>query len=228
MLGLKERTTRSAFVVWMPLLFALVAAQPPLYALLHRGLLRRSGCAVDTCGALGLVVSLYIKPILVVAIIALFVWPAVRRSRDAGMPASIGLLVPILLLIDVPLFLFAGAPWSLGFTLGRIGPAPMPVGTLAALVATILLAIPASRPPRDWRIVPKDWPERIASGAAVVTVVGIVAGFILTFAVIEWPMFSLRILAPVVVIKNIAYFVFLIATVVVLIRRIAGKPALAG
>lgn len=227
MLGLKGRTTRPAFVVWMPILFALIVVQPFFYALLHRGLLQSSGCARDTCGALGLVQSLYLKPILVFVCLALFVWPTVRRSRDAGMPAWIGLVVPMLLSIDAALFLFAGAPWTLSFTLGQSGRLPLPVGTLTALIASIALAIPASQPPRDWQRVPKDWFERIAVGAVIATLMARVAKLLLLYLVANYGTF---LFAPYVWsarIEGIAFLIFVTAAAVVLVRRLLRKPTLA-
>ncbi len=227
MLGLKGRTTRPAFVVWMPILFALVVAQPFFYALLHRGLLQSSGCARDTCGALSLVQSLYLKPIMVFVCLALFVWPTVRRSRDAGMPGWIGLVVPMLLSIDAALFLFAGAPWTLSFTLGQSGRLPPPIGTLAALIATIALAIPVSQPPRDWQRVPKDWFERIAVGAVIATLAARAAKLLLLYILAQYSSFPSAVYMWAARIQGITFLIFLIAAVVVLVRRLLGKPALA-
>lgn len=113
------------------------------YAVLH------SGCAIDSCGAVSLMLSFFGKP----AIYLLFVFSmlniTVRRLRDAGIPPALMIVLPIMLLADLGFALSVGAPWSAGFAAGELAPT-IPKFMLAAGVCVIFLCIVPEGRPEDW------------------------------------------------------------------------------
>lgn len=102
--------------------------------------LKGSNCASigGACGALALVIGLYVKPVIFIVFLGSMVAISVRRVRDLGLPAYLGLLVPALLVVDWQFATIVGAPWSVGFVLG--GLFSLPYHFLSALLCIAFLS----------------------------------------------------------------------------------------
>lgn len=79
-----------------------------------------SNCANvgGACGALGVVVSLFAKPVIYFLFVLSFINITVRRLRDLRLPAVLAIILPVLMLGDTMFGITMGAPWGLGFALG--------------------------------------------------------------------------------------------------------------
>ena len=231
MLGLDGRSARTTFFLWSLVPIALIVIFPALYMGLHRSVLRASSCGTDSCGAVGLIFAMMFKPIALLAIVALFIWPVMRRARDAGLPAWLGLAVPLLVAIDFPIFMMAGGPWSLAFTMGRTGGHLLPIGSIAALVFLILLMLPASRPARDWQSQPTDRFEKIAGWSLSVVGLSKAAALSSLWLLSLLPVSMMKVillpLGIVAIVELLAELVFLGVTAFLLIRQAIRKPAIA-
>ena len=90
----------------------------------------------------------------ILAIFALFlVRPIWRRARTLGMPRSLGLAVPVLLLLDWKFLTTLGGYWHVSFS-GGILNSGVPFFTVLAAVIVVFLAVaPSPVDPRDtpWR-----------------------------------------------------------------------------
>lgn len=89
-----------------------------LFPLLLMGLPKVVQCGGGVCGALGVVISMAVKPLVFVAFVFSMIGICLRRMRDAGLPAAFGLLVPILLSADSNFGIYAATPWGFGFSSG--------------------------------------------------------------------------------------------------------------
>lgn len=97
------------------------------------------------CGAVALMTSAAVKPLVSIVFVFSFVGIALRRARDAGLPAWIGLFIPLLLVADAGFLIFFGAHWSFAFSAGVLrGAAPLYVA-----VALICIAALSLLPSRD-------------------------------------------------------------------------------
>jgi uncharacterized membrane protein YhaH (DUF805 family) len=96
------------------------------------------------CGAVGLVTAVALKPLAFVLLVSSFVGISLRRVRDAGMPAWIGLIIPLLLAADYQFLIFSAAPWSFAFSAGVLM-TPVPQFAIFALVCIAVLCIFPSR-----------------------------------------------------------------------------------
>jgi uncharacterized membrane protein YhaH (DUF805 family) len=115
------------------------------YPYILLGILRASSCAGTggACGALALVVSLFARPLIFLVFLLLIAPVSVRRARDAGMPALLGLLIPLLFLGDWQFAITVASPWTVGFVLGAMGGWPVYFGAALACVA-FLCCIPSA------------------------------------------------------------------------------------
>lgn len=135
------RTDFAIAVAWrLGLFIAATVAFPFALAVI----LKASNCrgVGGACGALALVIGVYVKPIIVIAFVASLFGVAIRRMRDLGVPGLVGLFVPLLLLFDWQFLTIVGAPWSVGFVLG--GPGGPPYFFLSALACMTVLCCLAS------------------------------------------------------------------------------------
>ncbi|WP_271894212.1 hypothetical protein [Candidatus Phyllobacterium onerii] len=98
-----------------------------------------------TCGAVGLVGAMAFKPLVAYLFVLSFLGISLRRSRDAGLPAWIGLAIPLLLAADLNNLIVIGAPWSLAFSQG-IGTS-WPRFAVQALACIFILCLLPSREP---------------------------------------------------------------------------------
>lgn len=97
------------------------------------------------CGALGLVGAMAFKPLVAYLFVFSFLGISLRRSRDAGLPAWIGLAAIPLLPADVNNLMVIGAPWSLAFSQG-IGTS-WPRFAVQALACVLILCLLPFREP---------------------------------------------------------------------------------
>ncbi|WP_088347558.1 MULTISPECIES: DUF805 domain-containing protein [Rhodomicrobium] len=95
------------------------------------------------CGALGLVASVAFKPLAFALLVFSFIGISVRRARDAGLPGWAGLFVPLLLAADQGFLVLTGAPWSLAFISGAMGPQVPRFLLLGLACIAFLCALPA-------------------------------------------------------------------------------------
>jgi uncharacterized membrane protein YhaH (DUF805 family) len=111
---------RGKFLRAAALRIGLFIASVVAFPFLLLGIARLSGCAGvgGACGALGLVVSMAIKPLAFILLVFSLIGISVRRTRDAGMPGALGLLIPLLFTANYTLFVYAGAPWTFAFSSG--------------------------------------------------------------------------------------------------------------
>ncbi|MEZ5907320.1 MAG: DUF805 domain-containing protein [Hyphomicrobiaceae bacterium] len=92
------------------------------------------------CGALALVVAIYLKPIIYLVFVYSWLGITVRRLRDAGLPvALVGVLV-VLFWADAAFAVVFGSPWTVGFVLGILKLA-LPKYLIAALICIVFLCL---------------------------------------------------------------------------------------
>jgi uncharacterized membrane protein YhaH (DUF805 family) len=83
-----------------------------LFPFVIKAIVTASHCALDTCGAVGLLVPTVIRPILFIATTAMVLSACVRSARDAGLNPWLGTFPPLMLAGDQGFLQFAGAGWA--------------------------------------------------------------------------------------------------------------------
>ncbi len=136
------------------------------YPFIHSTILRATGCGMDSCGAVGLVAAMAIKPTAVTLVLLSLPAPLMGRCRDAGLPAWLGLFPLIFLAPAVTTLVVAGAPWTMSFSLGLIGPRPVPWNLLFAVWLFVVLGALPTRPRRDRKARPLT-PLELATAIAL-------------------------------------------------------------
>lgn len=92
------------------------------------------------CGALALVLSLYVKPFVYLIFLATLLPWTIRRWRDAGLPRLLRIPLVAMLVMGKGFWLVASAPWSVGFVVGAGGGvAPVVPAGFACLLALACL-----------------------------------------------------------------------------------------
>ena len=121
---------------------ALFVASVVVCPLILSGILVVSGCqrVGGACGAMGLIVATAYKPLATALLIFSFVGISLRRVRDVGGPAWMGLFIPLLFAADQTMLTVVGAPWTLGFTMGVLF-GRVPVYALLALWCIAILCV---------------------------------------------------------------------------------------
>jgi uncharacterized membrane protein YhaH (DUF805 family) len=114
---------------------------------------KNSGCKIDTCGALSLFVSFLAKPSIYFLFVLSLIGITMRRLRDAGIPLWLVVVIPLLLLADLGFAMAFGAPWSVAFVMGILGPI-LPKFMLTAFACMIFLCL---IPPTDGDTGPRRW-----------------------------------------------------------------------
>jgi uncharacterized membrane protein YhaH (DUF805 family) len=113
-----------------------------LFPFVTKAIVTASHCALDTCGAVGLLVPTVIRPILFIAAIAMVLSACVRRARDAGLNPWLGAFPPLMLAGDQGFLQYAGAGWAYSFSSGILSLHP-PVYALFAAAVIALLGFPS-------------------------------------------------------------------------------------
>lgn len=139
------RLDGSEFAIGLGLRIGLFVAFTLAYPYLLGSLLSASACrgVGGACGALALVVSMYVKPTAYVALVVSLIPITVRRLRDAALPVWLTAAVTLLILSDTGFATAFGAPWLVNFVNGGLMFAPL--GLSIALMALIALAAFPSR-----------------------------------------------------------------------------------
>ena len=96
------RLKRRAYLAHAAIRVALFAATVVGFPYILFAVGKLTGCASvgGACGAVALVASTALKPIFFVAFVFSLIGICMRRTRDAGLPAALGLIVPGLVLAD--------------------------------------------------------------------------------------------------------------------------------
>ena len=141
--GRTDAATFAAAAGWVNALFVGVTIAFPF---LLYGLLSISGCRSTggACGALGLVLAIWIKPMIYLAYVLSFLGLAARRLRDASLPAALAFGLFVLMLSDLQWGIVMGAPWSVGFATGYGGGLPLSLMAGLACVGALSLLPPLS------------------------------------------------------------------------------------
>jgi hypothetical protein len=108
-----------------------------LFPFVTKAIMTASHCALDTCGAVGLIVSTVIRPILFIAAIAMVLSPCVRRARVDGLNLWLAAFPPLMLAGDQGFLQYAGAGWAYPFSTGILS-LHLPV---YAFFATAVIAV---------------------------------------------------------------------------------------
>jgi uncharacterized membrane protein YhaH (DUF805 family) len=105
-----------------------------------------SGCKGigGACGAVGLIAGTAFKPLAFILFVFSFCGISVRRARDAGMPGPVGLFIPLLFTSNYAFLIYAGAPWSVGFSAGVLF-VTFPWASVLALYCILILCVLPSR-----------------------------------------------------------------------------------
>ena len=97
-------------------------------------------------GAVAVVAGVYLKPLIILGFVISLLSPCWARMRSLGFPGIVGLLVPLLFLLDWPFLMIAGAHWGVGFSLGILR-VNLPIFAITALA--MLVAMSMASPPDD-------------------------------------------------------------------------------
>jgi hypothetical protein len=91
-------------------------------------------------GALALVLGLYLKPAIYLALAYSMLQISLRRARTIGISPLIGLCVPLLVLADLSFGITLGSFWAVGFSLGILSVAA-PVSLIAAVITALTFSL---------------------------------------------------------------------------------------
>lgn len=140
------RLTRRPFLIAALIRLGLFAASIFGFPFLLLAILKWSNCEAigGACGAVGLVFSTAFKPLVFFLFIFSFLGISLRRARDAGLPALIGLCIPGLFAADHTYLIYAGAPWSFAFSSGVLFETFPGFALLALVCVAIFSAIPSN------------------------------------------------------------------------------------
>ena len=147
MFSFPGRTDRKRFLIGAVIRIALFVASVFAFPFILYGIALASNCGSvgGACGAVALIASGALKPLFFVAFVYSFIGLSIRRTRDAGLPAAVGLVVPLLIAADYRFGIFMGAHWSFAFSSGVLFFRP-PIFLAIALCAMLVLAV---LPPRE-------------------------------------------------------------------------------
>lgn len=98
-------------------------------------------------GAVAVVAGVYLKPLIILGFAISLLAPCWRRMRSLGLPGVVGLLAPLLFLMDWPYLLIVGAHWGVAFSLG-IWKVNLPLFAMTALAMLVAMSV-ALAPPGD-------------------------------------------------------------------------------
>lgn len=129
--------TRRGFALALAWRLGLLVALTPTFPFITSFIAKVSNCASigGACGAVALVSGLWLKPIIFLVFVASMLRISMRRARDVALPGSLGLIVPLLLLMDWHYGVTLGAHWSVGFSIGRALGTPYYIASALACIA---------------------------------------------------------------------------------------------
>jgi uncharacterized membrane protein YhaH (DUF805 family) len=186
MIKFDGRIDRSRFLRAAVLRLLLFIASVIGFPFLLMGFISASGCAGigGACGALGLVVSMAFKPLAFILLVFSFIGISMRRTRDAGLPGLLGLLIPLLLAANYAFFVYVGAPWSFAFSAGVLSQV-FPRATLLALYCVAILCVMPSRNNRYEIANPFGAIGLVAFGLGLLIAFNTALGLAITFAGVQ-------------------------------------------
>jgi len=138
----KGALNRAAYARRCATVVGLLVGTVLLFPFLLQWLVTASRCGMDTCGALALVASTAIRPILFAATFAMGLSACIRRSRDAGLRPWMGAFPLLMLVADQGFLQYAGSGWAYPFSAGILS-IRAPVYALFGVILMGLLAVPA-------------------------------------------------------------------------------------
>jgi hypothetical protein len=146
---------------------ALFAASIVAFPLLVVAVAWLSGCRSTggACGALAAVMSMALKPLFFILLVASLVGISIRRSRDAGLPAAFGLFIPLLVAADSTFGIFMLSHWGFAVLASGVWSIKAPLFLLFALACMALLGLLPSRPRRQAIDTPLDFLALPLAGA---------------------------------------------------------------
>jgi hypothetical protein len=129
-------------LAWRVGIFLLVTLGFPALTML---IMKATNCRSvgGACGAVALVSGIYLKPVIFLVFVGSVAWITFARMRDLAVSGFVGLVVPVLLLMDWQFGVILGAHWSVGFVLG--GPLGAPYQFLSAFLCMGFLACVATQ-----------------------------------------------------------------------------------
>jgi len=101
-----------------------------------------SHCGADTCGAVGLVASASLRPVLLMIAMAMILSACIRRARDTELRPWLGAFAPLMLVGDQGFLQYAGSGWAYPFSAGILS-AGAPVYALFGAALIGLLGVPS-------------------------------------------------------------------------------------
>ena len=136
------------------------------------------------CGAIALVTSFYLRPVIVLGFLALMIGPLMARMRALGLPGFVGLIAIWLLLLDVRYLMVLGAHWSFAFSIGAIY---MELPAYLILALTLIAAMAVVREPQSegdslWQRHGR-FGKATLGGVVAVAVIGLLPIFFFSLAV---------------------------------------------
>src|SRR5262245_54321876 len=133
--------SRGRFAKGALIRIALLVAITAGFPFILRAIFQATACARvgGACGAVALVASFYLKPLIYLAFVFSFVGITMRRLRDLALPAAMVIILVVLMLGDLMFGITFGAPWSLGFVLG--GSVQWPRYLFASLLCIAFLCL---------------------------------------------------------------------------------------
>ena len=96
-------------------------------------------------GAVAVVAGVYLKPLIILGFLISLLAPCWRRMRSLGLPGMVGLVVPLLFLMDWPYLLIVGAHWGVAFSLG-IWQVNLPLFALTGLAILVAMSVALASP----------------------------------------------------------------------------------
>jgi hypothetical protein len=146
----RSRWSRKGFAISIAISIAAYVALTVVFpfALMAFATATNCGSVGGACGAVGLVFSMMFKPLVYGLLVLSLVPPLMGRLRDIGVSPWLSMFVLLLVVADNAFLLYAGTPWSFGFSAGVLS-IDLPVYLLVALALMVVLAIV---PPREGRV----------------------------------------------------------------------------
>ena len=139
---LEKRISGGRYAFGLGKRFAIFVAVTLGFPFFIYGVIQISGAhsVSGASGALALVLGLYLKPIIYIALACSTLRISLKRAHTIGISPAIGLCIPLLVLADLSFGIAFGSFWAVGFTLGIIGPL-FPASLLAAVITVVTLSL---------------------------------------------------------------------------------------
>jgi hypothetical protein len=202
------RWSRGRFIISIAISIVAFIALTVVFPFALVGFANATNCGSTggACGAVGLLFSVIVKPLVFGLFFLSLIAPLAGRLRDIGVSPWLSLFVLLMVAADNAFLQFSGAPWSFAFSAGVLNIEP-PVYLLAALALMVVLAIV---PPRDGRVSLRalGWPA--VAMLAIAAPVAIAASYRIMWSLpglVTTILPVVRVIQPVVLVGSYALFV---------------------